>query len=214
LEPRKTKQSKWVIPSLVLGGLLIVFLGSLATPYEEKQEWRTTTGPWERAASHEIRFAPVDGRFIVRDSSEDGITILKEAGGHGLPGSALKEKFREKGLGPNGLLVEWEQRKSGLFTEIESTTKVELSTEKPVTVDIQTEGKGTLDLYLNPDQTSQVWKIRAPGRHVTIWLPTAVLPDPVNTAASLSLPNFSLSLEVPNGIIEWKPAEATESSKP
>lgn len=139
-----------VAAALVLGIGLAAF--SLATPYHGRFSHEGSRDPIAQADRVEIvlRLATSTARVRVGES----LRIEGDANGFGVPGSAIKEKWRES-LEGGEYSAELKQRTSGFFSELESSMEVEVPAVRHAYVKIVAEKTDvTIDLSGLPSDAS------------------------------------------------------------
>jgi lipid A 4'-phosphatase len=153
--------------------VVVIGLGvfSIATPYRETFRHVGDSGLIKNSDRIEIVLNLAGTNVEIRTGNN--FAVSGEADGFGLPGSAIKEKWKES-LGETGEYAgELKQRRSGFFSELEADFLIEIPAAKPAFVKVITEDAGvTIDLTDLSASVLQKWKLQSKGSgRVVITLP-------------------------------------------
>ncbi len=175
-EPRIMTPVATVPRWAALLSLVVVVIGlgvfSIATPYRET--FRHVGDAELIKDSNRIEIVLQLAATNVEIRMGDSFFMTGEANGFGVPGSAIKEKWKES-LGETGEYSgELKQRRSGFFSELEAHLGVEIPAVESAYVKIVTQDADvTVDLSRFPTAGRQNWKVQAKGLgNVVITLPT------------------------------------------
>lgn len=163
LEPKpKSAESRrpplWTILAGTALGIGAVAGVLLATPYSREGVFEANlSGSKEFELSLELVGTT---HRVSAAESEPGIAVSVEGEGFGLPGSAVKERWKDEPEpgDPETRYIQLKQRRSGWFSELKHETSVRIPAAMSGFARIRVES-GDLELDLSPVSVRQTWKI-------------------------------------------------------
>lgn len=159
VSPNQGEASRMPLPlkvGLGLGGLCLLFLVLLGSPYEEKRIY-SPMGDFAKTGSLTVRLELAEGRVEIVPGEEFRITA--EARGHGFPTSKVGRNYLENEQ-KDGAAITYTERISGWLKELDARLRVEIPWARMRRLKIDT-GAAEVSLVLGDTGTRPVVEVVA-----------------------------------------------------